>query len=610
MATVNGYTAARMKQIEDESIVDGHVDDDTLVLTARDGTQIVAGVVKGPQGDPGDPALPPNLGTNGTPGGNTVEYVRVGVVDGINDLNGSQLIFDFNGGSNFGETNVYSAKVHVGQRGTDNIKVEVFEKGNPITDIEWYTRKLSPFVFEIWVKLPLYHGPIQIQPLLEWHGNSRYDSQTTEPGSLVKTGIEVFQAFEQNAKALLDPTYKGPGPARVSFLPGGSLSTEYYQMEGNWRPWDNRVVNMKRRNGTWVITGPSGEEGYGGKRDIYPFLMNGWTPYTLAVVDTPQRWAWPRMQKLVSGIVVLSGLIGYGTATPGTVIFVLPPEYRPDVRLLFPINNGDTPKGIEIRTNGEVVVRGSWVSGTYISLDGIAFPAAGVATWTEIGSAGSGSAFANSWTAYDPANWGAPAFWKDPYGFVWFHGLIGGGSTASDNLLMFSLPTTHHPTKQTHTKAVAQDAFAYVSAIPGAGNGIHWKNGSAGNAWLSLSGTIVASSQADTLDWLTLNLSNGWTTYNSTFPTQQVVRRPDGLAASRGLMKGGTAPAIKISSIPQWMLPEPGIILYGVGSSAFNRQDIIGSRVIEDATAPGQFRVMTGSISWNSWDGHVWMVGD
>lgn len=53
MATVTGYTAAKMQQIEDSSIVDGEVVGDNLLLTRHDGQQIDAGNVRGPQGDPG-----------------------------------------------------------------------------------------------------------------------------------------------------------------------------------------------------------------------------------------------------------------------------------------------------------------------------------------------------------------------------------------------------------------------------------------------------------------------------------------------------------------------------------------------------------------------------
>jgi hypothetical protein len=50
MPTVTVYTAARMQEIEDESIVDGDIIGDNLVLTRHDGGTINAGSVRGPQG--------------------------------------------------------------------------------------------------------------------------------------------------------------------------------------------------------------------------------------------------------------------------------------------------------------------------------------------------------------------------------------------------------------------------------------------------------------------------------------------------------------------------------------------------------------------------------
>ncbi len=53
MATVTGYTAARMKQIEDSAIIDGDVVGDNLILKRYDALEINAGNVRGPQGSPG-----------------------------------------------------------------------------------------------------------------------------------------------------------------------------------------------------------------------------------------------------------------------------------------------------------------------------------------------------------------------------------------------------------------------------------------------------------------------------------------------------------------------------------------------------------------------------
>lgn len=61
MATVTGFTAARMLEIENNTVVDGSIVGDDLILTTHGGTPINAGNVRGPQGlkgDTGDPAAP------------------------------------------------------------------------------------------------------------------------------------------------------------------------------------------------------------------------------------------------------------------------------------------------------------------------------------------------------------------------------------------------------------------------------------------------------------------------------------------------------------------------------------------------------------------------
>jgi hypothetical protein len=65
MASVTGFTAERMKQIEDETVVDGDVVGDDLILTTRAGAPINAGNVRGPQGTPGVQGPQGIQGSNG-----------------------------------------------------------------------------------------------------------------------------------------------------------------------------------------------------------------------------------------------------------------------------------------------------------------------------------------------------------------------------------------------------------------------------------------------------------------------------------------------------------------------------------------------------------------
>lgn len=55
MATVTGFTAARMLEIEDNTVVDGSVVGNNLILEKHNGTTIDAGNVRGPQGIQGIP---------------------------------------------------------------------------------------------------------------------------------------------------------------------------------------------------------------------------------------------------------------------------------------------------------------------------------------------------------------------------------------------------------------------------------------------------------------------------------------------------------------------------------------------------------------------------
>lgn len=67
MATVDGFTATRMLQIENETITDAEIVDGELILTSREGTPFNVGQV---------------VGTNGTDGVNGLIRVNHGSVAG------------------------------------------------------------------------------------------------------------------------------------------------------------------------------------------------------------------------------------------------------------------------------------------------------------------------------------------------------------------------------------------------------------------------------------------------------------------------------------------------------------------------------------------------
>jgi hypothetical protein len=407
------------------------------------------------------------------------------------------------------------------------------------------------------------------------------------------------------ALAVLDPGYVGPGKARVRFLPDGSLSGEYYDWLTPSVPWGNRVVEMVRRAGQWFILGHSDREGYGGKIDLEPLLVNGWKTYNEQNAVSWDRFAQPRAQRLHSGIVVLSGLVAGGSTATDTAILTLPVGYRPDTDMLFPVNNADTAKVVRVKANGEVQVQSSsWVSG-YASLDGIAYPAAGVATWTNVGDGG--SSFQNSWVDFGSSAYGVPRYWKDPYGFVWFSGLIKSGST-TDNAVMINLPSNYRTHLHARHKACSGSAFGIIGSQ--SDSGLVWKIGTTSNSWVSLGGVVIVTNDAITNNpWKPLRLVSGWANYGGSYTTAGVVRREDGLAMTKGLIRNGTVPPIQVSILPRNVLSTYRIIFSGVSDQTFSRQDLFSATdaAIDDR---GAIHLQSGSTTWVSFDNHIWMVGD
>lgn len=636
MATVTGFTAERMLEIENNTVVDGDVVGDNLILKTLDGTEIDAGSVRGPKGDTGVYTIPASL--TGTP-----TYLRLATINGVSASTGAHLSFLISGLGQIASDKRATILVHVGQRGSNQISVKTWGFGleDAVTPITLYTKQVAEFQFELWALFSNYQFSSGIALLSIQNSELVLDSlRTVAPASIVAVSISRMGRIantgetltgtsdsivvtpyslkaaidDQYASALLDPAYIGPGPARVSFLPAGSLSTEAYEWVGEYKPWGNRVVNMRRRGSTWVIEGANSETGLGGKVAIP--LLNNWVTYNDRNASPPFRWTTPRAQRLVSGIVILSGLIGYGSVASGTVIGMLPVGHRPDTDMLFPINNSDTAKTITIRANGEIKLEGgNWVTG-YASLDGLAFPAAGVATWTNVGAAGSGTSFANGWTAYNTPIWGQPRYWVDPYGFTWWAGVIGGGTTTGDNWPMINVPSAISSHLQSHSKVACTNGLGFISALPGPSpvSSIAWKGGSTANTWLSLAGLCIVTPSALTLNnWVYPGsigaMSGGWSRYSASFPDFGLLNRADGLGMSMGLLKGGTAPPLKIANLRAAQLPMGGqTILYAISAQVFARLDLYTGNPASDDR--GTIFLGSGVPGWFSVDNQMWMIGE
>lgn len=68
MATVTGYTAQKMQEINDNNIIDGDIIGDNLILHPRNAPSIDAGNVRGPKGDKGDQGIQGVQGIQGIQG--------------------------------------------------------------------------------------------------------------------------------------------------------------------------------------------------------------------------------------------------------------------------------------------------------------------------------------------------------------------------------------------------------------------------------------------------------------------------------------------------------------------------------------------------------------
>ncbi len=104
-------------------------------------------------------------------------------------------------------------------------------------------------------------------------------------------------------------------------------------------------------------------------------FANNWANCAVAPV------AAGRFYKDILGTVHLAGVLSTGTVTQGTLMFTLPVGFRPDLPGRFSCvsdNAGTLVNGeIRIDTSGNVTI---WHGqNTYLSLDGISFPAAGLA---------------------------------------------------------------------------------------------------------------------------------------------------------------------------------------------------------------------------------------
>lgn len=96
-------------------------------------------------------------------------------------------------------------------------------------------------------------------------------------------------------------------------------------------------------------------------------LQNGWVNHGGGFADAGY-W------KDREGVVHLQGLIRSGTTDLSTVLFTLPPAYRPSARHIFMVLSNNSPTRIDVLGNGDVLLSNT-ASNQWLSLSGIYFRA-------------------------------------------------------------------------------------------------------------------------------------------------------------------------------------------------------------------------------------------
>lgn len=425
------------------------------------------------------------------------------------------------------------------------------------------------------------------------------------PASIIDSGVfDLDRIPNLTVDGILEASYRTGGPAKVKIA--GVLSTSEYEWASTYIPNGSRAVKLMRTGSTWIILG---------QREVsYPITLDNTQVRTYAEGAVGSVFAnTPKAFRLPSGIVVLSGLL-YGPAAiaNGAKIATIPAEVRPDKDVYHSIEAGDLAKSIVIQSNGEIRLYGTFASANYISLDGVAYPGPGVATWIEIGSPGSGSAIAANFqsTPSLEATYGKPAYWKDPYGFVWYRGLVEVKTALSvNNTAMIDMPAGYRSDKSQHTRGVGNQVFAGVYHNPGTGLG--WMTGgpTTVGSYIALTGLLTTTPDAIANNpWAPyVFMGNSWANYNiATYPGARYCRREDGLVVLGGLLGSGSLATSAFNTATKEFWPRNGRLILGTicNNQVRARLDLGSEREAYGSTiTPGSVNPTNSSNVWYSLDG-------
>lgn len=614
MALVTGFTAARMLEIENSTVVDGEVNvDGDLILLQRDGTAINAGQVKGSDGADATPMFE--------------------VVDN------ASVRFELDGAGTAPDPWVLEAfalapelQALASAANMDSL----FDSGTYIV-----TATATANTLKNW--------PVEAIPRADKAdaNNAAGAFRAAPVGTIrvVNTGTNIYQ--------YADVRVSGGGSS--GYYPSMVAPFSYQRMfdvaTSTWWPWVfvgpivgvrsqaerdlisvrsfHAPISKRTRTPMKVIFSGSGTAspqapfeqctidgvqwfGLGGTTSGR--ATSGWTSLTWGsgITNYGSGWPSPTAIRTSEGIIVVRGL---GQKTPvltnGDIIFNLPEGMRPAGRLLFggPSTNNSGLALLRVLENGDVTFL-STASGatTFLDVSCIMFPAADVApnsAWTAV-------TLSSGWTNYTSGGYPAASWWQDAFGRVWLRGMLTGTSIPSADSQMFQLPEGLAPQMQAHALA--------PSLVNNGGVSVHWvantpaaptttkmnyvykvgnPTGSVG--WVSLAQSYIfpALTIPDSY-WRNIAFANGWSAYNvgSTYPVPGVWTAPDGITHVRGLAKGGTAPPVVVTAaMGVGDRPVYNLMTSVTSNNANSRASMNGGAADYAITAN------TGVASWYTFDG-------
>ncbi len=277
---------------------------------------------------------------------------------------------------------------------------------------------------------------------------------------------------------------------------------------------------------------------------------------------------------------MMHGLIKGGTTTSGTLLCTLPPEFRPNKRLIFQVQTYVAATGrIDIDTNGNVIFL--YGSSTWINLDQIAFlPTSSSYTWS------SDLPSYNSWVNYGSV-YSNVVVSQDSTGRNHMEGLARSGTT-TNGANMFLMPTGYAP----GTVDIYPTACSVGSAVQVSTAGYIQARGIPCNGYLS---TQIMWWPSSATGWSNIGLGASWVNYGSTYSTAQYKKGADDIVSLRGLIKSGTATSgTVIATLPTGYRPAKNVICTTITYDSA-QASAAGARI--DVASDGRIYIREGVLT-------------